>query len=197
MPRLTISSAISCAVQWLIGRPESSGSSQAIASIWQRCSAVISAGAPGRGISSNRSSTFRSSKAMGCRVNQRLRHKRAVSLWMPSSRATCRLSLPSAAASTIRPRKAICWRVLWRRTSASRASRSSSASLTSGGLSLGIAFPFAFAEFANCTQFAPDVKRTRYLSRDALVPLEVAIVDGRQLGQHAVLLVDEGLDLER
>jgi hypothetical protein len=35
-------------------------------------------------------------------------------------------------------------------------------------LSLGMAFPFTVAEFANCTQFAPNVKRTRYLSRDAL-----------------------------
>ena len=168
MPRLTISSAISRAVQWLIGRSASSGSSQAIASIWQRCPAVISAGAPGRGRSSNRSSTLRSSKAIGCRVNQRLRHKRAVSLWMPSSRAICLLFLPSAAASTIRPRKAICWRALWRRTSALRASRSSSVSLTSEGLSLGIAFTFAVAECANYTQLAPDVKRMGYLSRRAL-----------------------------
>ena len=158
-----ISSAISLAVQWLIGRPESFGSSQAIASIWQRCSAVIFAGAPGRGISSSRSSTFRSSKAMGCRVNQRLRHQRAVSTWIPSSRAICLLFLPSAATSTIRPRKAICWRVLWRRTSFSRASRSSSVSLTSGGFRPGIAFTFSFTEFVNSTQLAPDVKWAGYL----------------------------------
>ncbi len=169
MPRLTISSAISCAVQWLMGRPESSGSSQAIASIRQRCSAVISAGAPGRGRSSNRSSTLRSSKAMGCRVNQRLRHQRAVSTWIPSSRAICLLFLPSAAAKTVRPRKAICWRVLCRRSSFSRASRSSSVSLTSGGFRPGIAFTFAFTDFANSTQLAPDVKWPVYLSQCALV----------------------------
>src|SRR4030088_651439 len=46
MPRTIISSAISRPVQWLIGR--SLGWSQANATIWQTCSAVISEGRPER-----------------------------------------------------------------------------------------------------------------------------------------------------
>jgi hypothetical protein len=40
--------------------------------------------------------------------------------------------------------------------------------LTSGGFRPGMAFTFAFKEFANCTQLTPDVKWMNYLSRDAL-----------------------------
>ena len=174
------SSAISRALQWLMGRPESSGSSQAMASIRQRWSAVICGGAPGRGRSSNRSSTLRSSREMGLKVNQRLRHHRAVSTWIPNPRAICLLFLPSSAAKTIRPRSAICWRVLWRQTSCSRACRSSSVSTISGGFGPGIAFPFAFTEFAYLTQFAPCVKQTDRLSQSALVPPFV-----RHLTSHA------------
>ncbi len=79
IPRLTISSAISRLVHWLIGRPAFSGFSQASCSIWQIWSAVIRAGAPGLGRSSNRSSRLKSSIEMGCKSNQRCRHNRAVS----------------------------------------------------------------------------------------------------------------------
>ena len=40
MPRLRASSASSRGVQWLIGRPDASGGSQARAMIWHHCSAL-------------------------------------------------------------------------------------------------------------------------------------------------------------
>ena len=51
MPRLTTSSASSWAVQWVMGRPDFSGGSQATARIWVTCSGVNLPGAPGRGSS--------------------------------------------------------------------------------------------------------------------------------------------------
>ena len=48
MPRLITSSVSSLTVQWVIGRPDFSGSSQATAKIWVTCSGVNLAGAPGR-----------------------------------------------------------------------------------------------------------------------------------------------------
>src|SRR5271157_4780202 len=59
--RFITSSAISRAVHWLSGLPDLSGFSQARASILQRWSAVIRLGAPGRGLSSKRSSMLKSS----------------------------------------------------------------------------------------------------------------------------------------
>src|SRR4029434_8591113 len=47
IPRLRISSAISRLVHWLMGRPEVLGASQARATIWHTCSAVIRTGCPG------------------------------------------------------------------------------------------------------------------------------------------------------
>lgn len=107
MPRFVTSSAISRLVHWLMGPLESAGSSQAMASIWQRWSAVIRAGAPGRGRSSSRSAAVKSSNEIGCKVNYRSRHWRAVSTAMSSSRAICALLCPSAAARMIRPRRMI------------------------------------------------------------------------------------------
>jgi hypothetical protein len=133
-----ISSAISRPVQWLMGRPEASGCSQARASIWHRWSAVIRGGAPGRGRSARRSSMLKSVRAIGCSANQRSRHRRAVSTAMPNSQAIWALRWPSAAASTIRPRSAICWRVLWRRTNCSRPCRSSVVRWTVGGFGPGM-----------------------------------------------------------
>jgi hypothetical protein len=57
MPRFWTSSASSRLVQWLIGRPDCSGGSQATAMIWTICSGLKVAGFPGRGASSRISST--------------------------------------------------------------------------------------------------------------------------------------------
>lgn len=65
MPRFINSSAISRPVHWLIGRPAFSSASHANCSIWQIWSAVIRGGVPGRGKSSSRSATLRSSQAIG------------------------------------------------------------------------------------------------------------------------------------
>ena len=51
IPRLTTSSVSSLTVQWVMGRPDFSGGSQARAKIWVTCSGENSAGAPGRGSS--------------------------------------------------------------------------------------------------------------------------------------------------
>src|SRR6266568_1667003 len=95
MPRRMTSSAISRPVQWLIGR--SFGCSQAIATIWQVCSAVISAGRPGRGISSNRSLIESSLSGMGCKPIQCPRQVRAVSTLTRSSLAISAFLFPSLA----------------------------------------------------------------------------------------------------
>ena len=47
MPRLTTSSASSWAVQWVMGRPDFAGGSQATARIWVTCSGVNFPGARG------------------------------------------------------------------------------------------------------------------------------------------------------
>jgi hypothetical protein len=57
IPRLRASSASSRGVQWLMGRPDTSGASQATAMLWHHCSALKGAGAPGRGASCKRSAT--------------------------------------------------------------------------------------------------------------------------------------------
>ena len=51
MPRWITSSVSSWAVQWVMGRPDFSGGSQATAKIWVTCSGVNLPGAPGRGSS--------------------------------------------------------------------------------------------------------------------------------------------------
>src|SRR5215470_18189137 len=72
------SAAISRPLHWLMGRPYFSGASHANASSWQRWSAVILAGAPGRGRSSNRSATLNSLNGIAANVSQRLRQWRTV-----------------------------------------------------------------------------------------------------------------------
>jgi hypothetical protein len=167
MPRFLISSAISRPVQWLIGLPESSGSSHAIPMIWHTWSAVIRAGAPGRGRSSSRSSTLSSLNGMGCNVNHLSRQRRAVCTSIPSSRAIVALFFPSAAANTIRARSAICWRVLCRRTKVSKSWLASSVSSTIGGLGPGNSFTSA-TELRQSNRFFQFVKPRRDLRRQAL-----------------------------
>ena len=115
--RVIISSASSRPVHWLIGRPDVSGSSQASASSWQRWSAVIRGGPPGRGRSSSRSSTLTSSSGIGSRVSHLSRHCLAVNRVTPTFLAIAELSFPSAASRTIQARLAICCRVLCASTS--------------------------------------------------------------------------------
>lgn len=135
-----ISSAISRFVQCVIGRPTSSGFSQASSSIRQICSALIRAGAPGRGRSSKRSSTLRSSRVIGCKANQRCRHNLGMSLLIPYCLAICELFSPSAAANTTRARKAICCRALCRFVNFSSSSRSLSVKLIGVGFLPRICF---------------------------------------------------------
>ncbi len=168
MPRFLISSAISRPVQWLIGLPEPCGSAQAIATIWHSRSAVIRAGAPGLGRSSKRSSALSSLIGMGCRSNHLSRQRRAVCTSMPSSSAISALFFPAAAASTIRARNAICWRVLYRRTSFSKSRFSSSVRTTAGGLGPGISFT-SVIELHQSNRFSQYVKPGRDLRHIALV----------------------------
>src|SRR6266567_4644265 len=132
IPRRITSSAISRPVQWLIGR--SLGCSQASATIWQVCSAVIWEGFPGRGISSKRSLTESSSSDTACKPIQRMRQPRIVSTQTSRSLAIWLLFLPSAAARIMRPRRAICWGVLCRRTSVSSSFCSCSLNVNASGL---------------------------------------------------------------
>src|SRR4030067_340225 len=117
IPRFTSSSAISRPVHWLIGRPDFSGFSQAICSMWQIWSAVKRGGVPGRGKSSRRSATLKSFSAIGCKSHQRRRHNRTVSREVFNSLAISGVFLPSVANNTIRPPRAFCCAVVWRLTS--------------------------------------------------------------------------------
>ncbi len=117
MLRAIISSAISRPVHWLIGRPDFSGASHASASSWQRWSAVIRAGPPGRGRSSRRSSTLSSSSGIGSRESHLSRHCLTMSRLTPTSRPIAELSFPPAASSMILARLAICCRVVCPMTS--------------------------------------------------------------------------------
>jgi hypothetical protein len=132
--RLIISSAISRLVHWLIGRPDFSGGSHANASSWQRWSAVIRAGAPGRGRSSSRSSALNSSSGIGSNASHLARHRITVSRLTPTSRLIDPLSWPTAASRIILARLAICWRVLWPLSNFSNARRISSDNV------IGVAF---------------------------------------------------------
>lgn len=110
--RLINSSAISRPVHWLMGRPDFSGASHAKTSNWQRCSAVIFGGAPGRGRSSNRSSTLNSSSGIGSSSSHLSRHWLTVFRVTPSIRAIAELLSPCTDNNIMRARCPICCRVL-------------------------------------------------------------------------------------
>ncbi len=74
-----ISSAISRLVQWVIGRPDSLGASQAMATMAQICSGVMRGFLPDRGASRRRSSKLNSEKGIGWKSIQRSRQSRTVS----------------------------------------------------------------------------------------------------------------------
>jgi hypothetical protein len=127
-PRLTASRANSFWLQWVIGRPQAEGGSQARATIAQTCSAVKVAGAPERGASARRSAMpFPSLPA-----SQRRRQRRTVLASTPTLRAVSRTPLPSAASRTIQARKASCWGVRWARRNRSSAVFCSGLKVTDG-----------------------------------------------------------------
>src|SRR4029453_180725 len=134
MPRRWISAAISRLVHWLMGRAEVLGDSHANAIIWHSCSAVIRRGAPDRGASVKRSVIGKSSRVAGCTTRQRSRQRRTRARGTANWRAIWQLFAPSAAANTIRARRASCWGVPWRRTRDSSPWRSVSKSAMAGGL---------------------------------------------------------------
>src|ERR687886_414533 len=139
MPRLITSSAISRPVHWEIGRPASLGASQARATIWQRCCAVIWMGRPARGTSLRRSSKERSASGMGAKASQRMRQRRTVSKSRVRGRALWGLLAPSAAAWMMRARRESCCGSEWRRSRASSCWRTSAESSTAGGFGPRIA----------------------------------------------------------
>jgi hypothetical protein len=106
MPRLITASASSLGVQWLTGRLEAWGTSQATATIWQNCSEVNVAGRPRRGSSRNTgwrrrrkvSSSAYASAAASCGAAwaQRLRQSRTVGSLTCRASARCRVLAPSA-----------------------------------------------------------------------------------------------------
>ena len=106
--RSIISSAISHDVRWIMGLPAFSGFSHASASIWQRWSAVILLGAPGRGPSCRRSSMLKSSKEIVCAFTQRLRQRCAVLMLTPYFLAIALVVCPCPAANMMRPSNSIC-----------------------------------------------------------------------------------------
>ena len=141
MPRFITSSATSRLVQWLMGRPDSSGFSQANCWIWHTWSAVIRTGFPGRGSSSSRSSMLKSDRSIGCKSTHLCRHWRTISRESFCSRTIWLLLLPSLAANTIRALLAICWRTLRRLIKWHRPAFSLSVSMTATALGPGILVP--------------------------------------------------------
>jgi hypothetical protein len=129
MPRLQASSASSRGVQWLIGRSDASGGSQARAMIWHHCAALKVVGAPGRGASWRRSGT-----AQPGRLSQWRRQRRTVVRVVPRRRATAGAVRPAANRRITWARKLRCWGGLWARIIGWSAWRSSSESGTAGSL---------------------------------------------------------------
>ena len=134
MPRLTISSAISRLVQWVMGRPDWLGASQAMAAMAQICSGVIRGRLPERGASRRRSSKLNSDKEIDRKSIQRSRQSLTVSRLTCRARAMAKLLRPSAASKMRWARRAICCGVECLRMRRCKASRWSSVSSTSTGL---------------------------------------------------------------
>ncbi len=104
IPRRTISSASSRWLQWLIGRPEPLGCSQASARIWHTCSALRRGWTPGRGASASRLATLTSSSGMPRQPIQRRRQSPTASTSIGTCSAIAVLLYPIAASSTTRAR---------------------------------------------------------------------------------------------
>jgi len=102
--------------------------------IWQICSAVKLAGAPGRGASLNRSTTPTDAGADA----RRRRQWRTVLRQMPSAAAVFSMPVPAAASRMMRDRSASCCGVECARTSAFSACSCSGVSEIAGALCAGI-----------------------------------------------------------
>ena len=133
MPRLIASSASSWGVQWLTGRPEASGSSQARATICTICSEVNTVGAPERG-SSAKACSISPARALssplasaassaGAASSQRPRQYRTVFRLLSRPYATCSLLLLTLASRSILARLTSRWGLFCRRTICSRIAR--------------------------------------------------------------------------
>src|SRR6266851_6050839 len=144
MPRWTASAANSAGVQWVTGRPDVAGGSQASASSWQICSALKAGGAPARGASFNSAmmslvrvaSSLPSASAAAKRgpaASQRARQTCTVSRARPSRRASCSLFPPSLAARIIATRRTSRWGLVARRAKRSRSARWRGDKVNSGG----------------------------------------------------------------
>ena len=129
MFRLTASSASSLGVQCVTGRPDSSGGSHDIATIWQICSAVKVAGVPLLGWSESTSSiSWRNSLSVilpsatasrSADSAHRLRQRRGVWTCTPKSSAIRWLRKPSSAIRMILLRRTIHCGLWARRTNCS------------------------------------------------------------------------------
>ena len=114
MPRWITSSVSSWAVQWVIGRPDFSGGSQATAKIWVTCSGVNLPGAPGRGSSPRTASMARRKTARDSQhsmsmsrfhaLAQRRRQRPTWRCVRPTRSAISSLSRPSKARTMIAAR---------------------------------------------------------------------------------------------
>jgi hypothetical protein len=124
IPRRTISSASSRWLQWLIGRPELFGCSQASATIWHTCSGLRRGCTPGRGASARRLAALTSSSGNPRQATHRRRHNPTASTSIGRRRATSALLYPRAAKSTTRARRANACPVRCARTNASSSNRS-------------------------------------------------------------------------
>ncbi len=122
MPRFIASSASSCWLQWVTGRPLPDGGSQASATIWQICSAVIRAGAPERGASLKHSAARAEEPEL---ASQRARYWLTVLRHTPSCSAVSPTPAPSPAIKIIRARRAKACGVEAERLNRSRSLRSS------------------------------------------------------------------------
>ena len=138
IPRRTISSASSRWLQWLIGRPEPLGCSQASARIWHTCSALRRGWTPGRGASASRLATLTSSSGMPRQPIQRRRQSPTASTSIGTCSAIAVLLYPIAASSTTRARRTSAWPVLWAHTRRSSSRCSASLNSISGGLGPGM-----------------------------------------------------------
>ena len=130
-----------------------SGCSQASASILQRWSAVIRLGAPGRGPSRKRSSMLKSSSEIPCNLTQRFRQSRTVSCVTWFSSAIRILGFPSADASTILARNAICCAVWCCFTNFSNPCCSFSERITGCAFGFGIFCTLVLTSFAQSCHF--------------------------------------------
>ena len=131
-----------------VGRADFSGFSHARRSIWQIWSAVNRGGVPGRGRSSKRSATLKSSKAIGCKVSHRWRHSRTVSTEVFKRSATWAWFWPVVASRIIRARRAICWGIECRWIKCCRPLRSVSLKTMVGGCGPGMSAPINSADAA-------------------------------------------------